>query len=61
MILAPYNLRQEYEKRKLDIVERSGCHRKVYAAIKALGCRDFIERVPTANSVTQTVRDTSHD
>jgi GrpB-like predicted nucleotidyltransferase (UPF0157 family) len=43
------NLRQEYEKRKLEIAERSGGDRKVYAQIKEIACRDFIESVMAAN------------
>ena len=39
------SLRQEYERRKLDIAERSGGDRKVYAQIKEIECRDFIESV----------------
>ncbi|SRR5579871_2894316 len=42
------NLRQEYEKRKLDIAERSVGDRKVYAQIKEIACRDFIESVLAA-------------
>jgi GrpB protein len=42
-------LRQEYEQRKLEIVERSGGDRKVYAEIKEIECRDFIESVVTRN------------
>jgi GrpB-like predicted nucleotidyltransferase (UPF0157 family) len=42
---AQRNLRQEYEKRKLDIAERSGGDRKVYAQIKEIECRDFVESV----------------
>ena len=42
------DLRQEYEKRKLDIAGRSGGDRKVYAQIKEIACRDFIESVLTA-------------
>lgn len=53
------NLRQEYEKRKLDIVERSGDDRMVYAKIKEIECRDFIESVLIANSKTQTAQDAS--
>jgi GrpB-like predicted nucleotidyltransferase (UPF0157 family) len=41
------NLRQEYEKRKLDIALRSGGDRKVYAQIKEIECRDFVESVLT--------------
>jgi GrpB-like predicted nucleotidyltransferase (UPF0157 family) len=44
------DLRREYEKRKLDIVERSAGDAKVYAKIKEIECRDFIESVLTANS-----------
>jgi GrpB-like predicted nucleotidyltransferase (UPF0157 family) len=44
------NLRQEYEKRKLDIAERSGGDRKVYAQIKEIACRDFIESVLAAKN-----------
>ncbi len=61
VLRAQGNLRQEYEKRKLDIVDRSGGDRKVYAEIKEIECRDFIESVLTANSKTQTVRDRSHE
>lgn len=39
------HLRQEYERRKLDIAERSGGDRKVYAQIKETACRDFVEGV----------------
>jgi GrpB-like predicted nucleotidyltransferase (UPF0157 family) len=46
------DLRREYEKRKLDIVERSGDDAKVYARIKEIECRDFIESVLIANSKT---------
>jgi GrpB-like predicted nucleotidyltransferase (UPF0157 family) len=46
------NLRQEYEKRKLDIAERSGGDRKTYAQIKEMKCRDFVESVLAANSTT---------
>jgi len=53
------NLRQEYEKRKLDIVERSGSDRKVYAQIKEIECRDFVDSVLTANSKTHLAQDTS--
>jgi GrpB-like predicted nucleotidyltransferase (UPF0157 family) len=53
------DLRREYEKRKLDIVERSGDDRMVYAKIKEIACRDFIECVLIANSKTQTAQDTS--
>jgi len=42
-------LRQEYERRKLDIVRRSGDDRKVYAKIKETECRDFVERVLAAH------------
>ncbi len=45
-------LRQEYEKQKLRIAERSGGDRKVYARIKETECRDFIERVMAASSRT---------
>jgi GrpB-like predicted nucleotidyltransferase (UPF0157 family) len=38
------DLRREYEKRKLDIAARSGGDRKVYAQIKEVECRDFVER-----------------
>jgi GrpB-like predicted nucleotidyltransferase (UPF0157 family) len=38
-------LRQEYEQRKLDIAERSGGDRKLYARIKEIECRDFVESV----------------
>ncbi|HEV3168202.1 MAG TPA: GrpB family protein [Isosphaeraceae bacterium] len=55
------NLRQEYEKRKLDIVERSGGDRKVYAQIKEIECRDFVESVLTANSTNHPAQDTSHE
>jgi GrpB-like predicted nucleotidyltransferase (UPF0157 family) len=44
------HLRQEYEKRKLDIAERSGGDRKVYAQIKEIACRDFIEGVLAAKN-----------
>jgi GrpB-like predicted nucleotidyltransferase (UPF0157 family) len=44
------NLRQEYEKRKLDIALRSGGDRKVYAQIKEIECRSFVESVLTASS-----------
>jgi GrpB-like predicted nucleotidyltransferase (UPF0157 family) len=43
------NLRQEYEKRKLDIAGRSGGDRKVYAQIKEIACREFIESVLAAS------------
>jgi GrpB-like predicted nucleotidyltransferase (UPF0157 family) len=43
------NLRKEYEKRKLDIAERSGGDRKVYAQIKDMECRDFVESVLAAS------------
>jgi GrpB-like predicted nucleotidyltransferase (UPF0157 family) len=56
---AQRDLRQEYEKRKLDFVERSGGDRAIYARIKEIECRDFIESVLTANSTAQTVQDTS--
>jgi GrpB-like predicted nucleotidyltransferase (UPF0157 family) len=46
------NLRQEYEKRKLDIAERSRGDRKVYAQLKEIECRDFVESVLTAYSTT---------
>jgi GrpB-like predicted nucleotidyltransferase (UPF0157 family) len=55
------DLRQEYEKRKLDIVERSGGDRKVYAQIKEIDCRDFVESVLTANSRTYPAQDISHE
>jgi GrpB-like predicted nucleotidyltransferase (UPF0157 family) len=42
------NLRHEYEARKLDIANRSGGDRKVYARIKEVECRDFVERVLAA-------------
>jgi GrpB-like predicted nucleotidyltransferase (UPF0157 family) len=42
-------LRQEYEKRKLDIAGRSGDDRKVYARIKEIECRDFVEKVLAAH------------
>jgi len=45
------DLRQEYEKRKLEIAERSGGDRKVYARIKETACRDFVDAVLAANSV----------
>jgi GrpB-like predicted nucleotidyltransferase (UPF0157 family) len=44
------NLRQEYEKIKLSIAERSGGDRKVYAQIKEIECRGFVESVLTAYS-----------
>jgi GrpB-like predicted nucleotidyltransferase (UPF0157 family) len=53
------NLRQEYEKRKLAIAERSGGDRKVYAQIKEIECREFVERVLAANSKTYPVEDSS--
>jgi len=53
------NLRQEYEKRKLDIAERSGGDRHVYAQIKEIECRDFVENVLTANSKTHPAQNTS--
>jgi GrpB-like predicted nucleotidyltransferase (UPF0157 family) len=43
-------LRQEYERRKLGISERSGGDRKVYAQIKEIECRDFVESVVAANA-----------
>jgi GrpB-like predicted nucleotidyltransferase (UPF0157 family) len=43
------NLRQEYEKRKLEIAERSGGDRRIYAQIKEIECRDFVESVLAAN------------
>jgi GrpB-like predicted nucleotidyltransferase (UPF0157 family) len=39
------NFRQEYERRKLEIAERSAGDRKVYAQIKETECREFVERV----------------
>jgi GrpB-like predicted nucleotidyltransferase (UPF0157 family) len=44
------NLREAYERRKLDIVGRSGGDRKVYAQIKEIECRDFVESVLAAHS-----------
>jgi GrpB-like predicted nucleotidyltransferase (UPF0157 family) len=41
------NLRQEYEKRKLEIALRSGADPRVYAQIKEIECRDFVESVLT--------------
>jgi GrpB-like predicted nucleotidyltransferase (UPF0157 family) len=41
-------LRQEYEKRKLDIAGRSDGDRKVYAQLKEIECREFVERVLAA-------------
>lgn len=55
------NLRQEYEQRKLDIAERSCGDRKVYARIKEIECRDFVEKVLAANSESYPVEDTSHE
>ncbi len=43
------NLRKEYERRKLDVAERSGGDRKVYAQIKDTECRDFVENVLAAS------------
>jgi GrpB-like predicted nucleotidyltransferase (UPF0157 family) len=43
------NLREEYEKRKLDIAKRSGGERKVYARIKEIACREFVENVLAAD------------
>jgi GrpB-like predicted nucleotidyltransferase (UPF0157 family) len=42
---AEASLRQEYELRKQAIEERAGDDRKVYAQIKEIECRDFVERV----------------
>ena len=56
---------EEYEKRKLDIVAGyRGASRQVYAKIKEIECRDFIESVLTAysNDSHQTMaEDTSHE
>jgi GrpB-like predicted nucleotidyltransferase (UPF0157 family) len=46
-------LRQEYEKRKLDIAGRSGGDRKVYAQLKEIECREFVERVLAASGSGQ--------
>jgi GrpB-like predicted nucleotidyltransferase (UPF0157 family) len=46
------NLRQEYENRKRDIAFRSGGDRKVYARLKEIECRDFVETVLTAISTS---------
>jgi GrpB-like predicted nucleotidyltransferase (UPF0157 family) len=45
------NLREEYETRKLDIAGRSGGDRKVYAQIKEIECREFVESVLAANGL----------
>ena len=37
--------RQEYEKIKQDIAKRSDGDRKMYAQLKEIECRRFIERV----------------
>jgi GrpB-like predicted nucleotidyltransferase (UPF0157 family) len=55
------HLRQEYEERKLDIARRSGGDRKVYAQIKEIECRDFVESVLTANSKTHPARDSFYE
>jgi GrpB-like predicted nucleotidyltransferase (UPF0157 family) len=47
------NLRQDYENRKLDIAGRSGGDRKVYAQVKEIECREFVESVLAANGYRQ--------
>jgi hypothetical protein len=49
VILATDDLGQKYEKRKLDIAARSGGDRRVYARIKEIECREFVESVLAAN------------
>jgi GrpB-like predicted nucleotidyltransferase (UPF0157 family) len=51
------NLRQEYEQRKLDLADRSGGDRKVYAQMKEIECHDFVESVLAANSKTRAAYD----
>jgi hypothetical protein len=58
---SPDKLVLRYEKRKLDIVERSGGDRKVYAQIKEIECRDFVESVLTANLKAHPAQDTCHE
>ena len=43
------DLREEYEKLKLSVAERSGSDRKLYAQIKEIECRAFIEQVLRMN------------
>jgi GrpB-like predicted nucleotidyltransferase (UPF0157 family) len=50
---AHVDLRQEYENRKLDIAGRSGGDRKVYARLKEIECREFVESVLSANGHCQ--------
>ena len=45
------HLRQGYEKRKVDIAGRSGGDRKVYAQVKEIECREFVESVLAANGI----------
>ncbi len=54
------DLRREYEKRKLDVALRSGGDREVYAQIKEIECRDFVESVLTANLESDQAQDTAH-
>jgi GrpB-like predicted nucleotidyltransferase (UPF0157 family) len=61
VLRAKGDLRQEYEKRKLDIVERSGGDRKVYAQIKETECRNFVESLLAANSEAHPIQDASRD
>ena len=53
------DLRDEYEKRKLDVALRSGGDRNVYAEIKEIECRDFVESVLTANLESHQAQDTA--
>ena len=53
------DLRREYEKRKLDVALRSGGDWKVYAQIKEIECRDFVESVLTANLERDQAQDTA--
>jgi GrpB-like predicted nucleotidyltransferase (UPF0157 family) len=43
-LCARADLRDQYEKIKLGIVERSGGDRKIYAQIKEIECREFVGR-----------------
>jgi GrpB-like predicted nucleotidyltransferase (UPF0157 family) len=47
---ADEDLRREYEQRKLEIAARSGGDRSVYARIKEVECRSFVERVLDVSS-----------
>jgi GrpB-like predicted nucleotidyltransferase (UPF0157 family) len=49
---ADENLRRAYEQRKFEIAERSDGDRKLYARIKEIECREFVELVLAGTFLT---------